>query len=95
MEVPKAKQQYHFVLVHGAQLGAWCWIKTMALLEQAGHRATAIDLVSAGDSTVSADDVKSFDHYNQPLYELLDSLAPHHKVHLIALLIARVLFQNY
>ncbi|KAG0584325.1 hypothetical protein KC19_3G203000 [Ceratodon purpureus] len=83
MEELKPNQQYHFVLVHGAQHGAWCWFKIIELLEQAGHRATAVDLVSAGASTVGADDVKSFDHYNQPLYELFESLAPAHKVMLV------------
>lgn len=83
MEALEPKQQYHFVLVHGAQHGAWCWFKTIELLEQAGHSATAVDLVSAGASTVDADDVKSFDHYNQPLYEVLESLSPDQKVILV------------
>ena len=38
----------HFVLVHGAWHGAWCWFKITAALEAAGHRTTAIDLPSAG-----------------------------------------------
>lgn len=70
----------HFVLVHGAQHGAWCWYKTKSLLEIAGHRVSAPDLTSAGISTVNADDVKSFDHYNQPLYDVLESLGETEKV---------------
>jgi len=68
------------VLVHGFQHGAWCWFKTKHLLESAGHRVTAVDLTSAGISTVRADDVKSFDHYNQPLYTVLESLEESEKV---------------
>jgi len=45
----------HFVLVHGSFHGAWCWYKVTAALEAAGHRATAIDLPSAGiDPTPAA-----------------------------------------
>ena len=70
----------HFVLVHGAQHGAWCWYKTKHLLESAGHSVTAVDLTSAGISPVNADDVKSFDHYSQPLYDVLESLLDSEKV---------------
>ncbi|KAG0583067.1 hypothetical protein KC19_3G106400 [Ceratodon purpureus] len=73
----------HFVLVHGAQHGAWCWYKTKALLESAGHRVSAPDLTSAGISAVNADDVKSFDHYNQPLYDVFESLGETEKVILV------------
>lgn len=73
----------HFVLVHGIQHGAWCWFKTQNLMESVGHRVTAVDLTSAGISTVSADDVKTFDHYNQPLYTVLESLAESEKVILV------------
>ena len=68
------------MLVHGVQHGAWCWFKTKHLMESAGHRVTAVDLTSAGTSIVDADDVKSFDHYNQPLYTVLESLAESEKV---------------
>ena len=45
----------HFVLVHGAWHGAWCWYKIVAGLEAAGHRATTLDLPSAGiDGTPAA-----------------------------------------
>lgn len=43
-----ARDPAHFVLVHGAWHGAWCWYKVTAALEAAGHTATAIDLPSAG-----------------------------------------------
>lgn len=39
----------HFVLVHGAWHGAWCWSTTADLLAGRGHRVTALDLPSHGD----------------------------------------------
>lgn len=44
----RTKNPRHFLLVHGAWHGAWCWYKIVAGLEAAGHRVTAIDLPSAG-----------------------------------------------
>lgn len=50
-----ARRPMHFVLVHGAFHGAWCWYKVTAALEAAGHRVTAVDLPSAGiDPTPAA-----------------------------------------
>src|SRR2546422_176522 len=34
----------HFVLVHGAYHGAWCWDQLRAELERGGHASTAVDL---------------------------------------------------
>lgn len=34
----------HFVLVHGAYHGAWCWDGLRGELERGGHAATAVDL---------------------------------------------------
>lgn len=39
----------HFVLVHGAWHGAWCWEKVTPLLEQMGHEVHALDLPGLGD----------------------------------------------
>lgn len=41
----------HFVLVHGAWHGAWCWARTVTLLEADGHRVTTLDLPSHGIDT--------------------------------------------
>ena len=38
----------HFVLIHGGGFGAWCWYKSIALLEEAGFVATALDLTGSG-----------------------------------------------
>lgn len=34
----------HFVLVHGAYHGAWCWDELRTELERGGHPSTAVDL---------------------------------------------------
>jgi pimeloyl-ACP methyl ester carboxylesterase len=39
----------HYVLVHGAWHGAWTWIKTVPLLRQAGHTASAPTLSGLGE----------------------------------------------
>lgn len=39
----------HFLLIHGASHGAWCWSKLVPRLERMGHTARAIDLPSHGD----------------------------------------------
>lgn len=38
----------HFLLLHGSWHGAWCWHKIVSRLEDAGHRATAIDFPGRG-----------------------------------------------
>ena len=38
----------HFLLVHGAWHGAWCFEKITALLEAGGHQVTAVDLPGHG-----------------------------------------------
>jgi pimeloyl-ACP methyl ester carboxylesterase len=44
----RVRHPAHFVFVHGAWHGAWCWYKVTAALEAAGHRTTAVELPSAG-----------------------------------------------
>lgn len=44
----------HFVFVHRSQLGAWCWLRTMDMLEKAVYKATAVDLANAVISRVNA-----------------------------------------
>lgn len=41
---PARPGQVHFVLVHGAWHGAWCWTKLVPLLRAQGHLVTAVDL---------------------------------------------------
>jgi pimeloyl-ACP methyl ester carboxylesterase len=57
---PKAGREgtlAHFVLVHGACHGAWCWARLIPELETLGHKATAIDLPSLGEDNTPIPDV--------------------------------------
>jgi pimeloyl-ACP methyl ester carboxylesterase len=47
----------HFLLVHGAWHGAWCWEQTAGALRDSGHAVTAIDLPSHGDDPTPAAEV--------------------------------------
>jgi len=73
----------HFVLVHGAMHGAWCWYKIVNLLEDDGHKVSAIDLKSAGTNPATADSIMSFDEYNQPLMDFLAHLPQKEKIVLV------------
>ncbi|KAJ0972290.1 hypothetical protein J5N97_020249 [Dioscorea zingiberensis] len=70
----------HFVLVHGAGHGAWCWYKLTALLESAGHKVTAMDLTGCGIDSRSIDEVKSVHDYVKPLMEVMTALPQDEKV---------------
>ncbi len=46
----------HFILIHGASHGGWCWDKVVTLLQADGHSVAAPDLPGAGsDRTHLAD----------------------------------------
>eukprot|EP01018_Ginkgo_biloba_P035799 Gb_08476 [translate_table: standard] len=81
--VQSSSKSVHFVLVHGAMHGAWCWYKIVELLEKDGHRVTTIDLMSAGTSPASPDCIKSFEEYNQPLMDFLSKLPQTEKIVLV------------
>ena len=44
-----AKKKATFVLVHGAWHGGWCWKKTSALLDAAGHKVYTPTLTGLGE----------------------------------------------
>ncbi|XP_024522336.1 putative methylesterase 13, chloroplastic [Selaginella moellendorffii] len=69
-------RQHHFVLVHGAGHGAWCWYKVTNLLHKAGHKVDAIDLLSAGISSFDPTRVGTLVRYTSPLVDFLEQL-PH------------------
>ncbi|RID79100.1 hypothetical protein BRARA_A01869 [Brassica rapa] len=73
----------HFVFVHGASHGAWCWYKLTTLLAAAGFKATSVDLTGAGINLTDSNTVVDFDQYNRPLFSLLSDLPPHHKIILV------------
>jgi pimeloyl-ACP methyl ester carboxylesterase len=78
-----SREQAHFVLVHGACHGAWCWHKLKPRLESAGHLVTALDLAASGINMKAIRDVHTLHDYTQPLLDLLVSLPPNQKVVLV------------
>ncbi|XP_039122693.1 salicylic acid-binding protein 2-like [Dioscorea cayenensis subsp. rotundata] len=70
----------HFILVHGAGHGAWCWYKLASLLESAGHKVTAMDLTGCGIDSTSISEVKSVREYVKPLMEVMSALLPDERV---------------
>lgn len=79
---------HHFVLIHGGCHGAWVWTKTADLLQQAGNRATALDLASAGNDTTDANTITSFAQYSKPAVDFVASLPDDEKVNFLVQLIS-------
>jgi len=52
----------HFILVHGAFHGAWCWDELIPELESLGHTASAIDLPGSGHDGVPSESVTLDDY---------------------------------
>uniref|UniRef100_A0A0C9S8Q3 TSA: Wollemia nobilis Ref_Wollemi_Transcript_3974_1264 transcribed RNA sequence n=1 Tax=Wollemia nobilis TaxID=56998 RepID=A0A0C9S8Q3_9CONI len=75
--------RFHFVLVHGAGHGGWCWYKLVHLLQSSGHEVTALDLTGAGLNSVDPDSITSFDEYDKPLMNMLSEIPNSHKVVLV------------
>ncbi|KAK9064857.1 hypothetical protein SSX86_016239 [Deinandra increscens subsp. villosa] len=76
-------QQNHFVLVHGACHGAWCWFKLKPLLEAAGHHVSAFDLSASGTDTKVIQHVTTLSEYTKPLLEFMATIPPEEKVVLV------------
>lgn len=70
----------HFVLVHGGGFGAWCWYKTIALLEEGGFKATAVDLTGSGIHSFDTNSITSLSQYVKPLADFLEKLPEGEKV---------------
>nr|XP_017218422.1 PREDICTED: salicylic acid-binding protein 2-like [Daucus carota subsp. sativus] len=77
------KGEKHFVLVHGACHGAWCWYKLATLLRSAGHKVTVPDLAASGANPKKVQEVNSFSVYLEPLMEFMASLLADEKVVLV------------
>eukprot|EP01018_Ginkgo_biloba_P023809 Gb_17448 [translate_table: standard] len=73
----------HFVLIHGGGFGAWCWYKTIALLEEAGFVATALDLTGSGIDHTETNSITSLAQYVKPLLDYLGNLPEQDKVILV------------
>jgi pimeloyl-ACP methyl ester carboxylesterase len=59
------------VLVHGAGMGAWCWYKSLALLQDSGLEPVAIDLAGSGRHSADPNEVATLEQYAEPLLALL------------------------
>lgn len=68
------------MLVHGGGLGSWCWYKSIALLEESGLVATAIDLRGSGIDSMDPNEIGSMAVYAEPLLNFLDKLGSDEKV---------------
>ncbi|XVE74356.1 hypothetical protein DITRI_Ditri12bG0010600 [Diplodiscus trichospermus] len=73
----------HIVLVHGGGFGAWCWYKTMTLLEESGFTVDAVDLTGSGVSSFDTNSITSLAQYVKPLIDILDKLEDGKKVILV------------
>lgn len=69
-----------FVLVHGEGFGAWCWYKSIALLEENGLLPVALDLTSSGIDLSDTKDVTTLAEYSKPLVDFLQKLPEDDKV---------------
>ncbi|XP_055828523.1 methyl jasmonate esterase 1-like [Solanum dulcamara] len=77
------KGKNHFVLVHGAGHGAWCWYKVVAILRSEGHKVSVLDMAASGINPKHAEELNSMDDYNKPLIEFMNSLPQQERVVLV------------
>lgn len=75
----------HYVLVHGGGFGAWCWYKTIALLEESGYKVSAIDLTGSGVHSFDTNNITSLSQYVKPLTDFLEKLPEDGKVFIVLL----------
>ncbi|XP_069150964.1 methyl jasmonate esterase 1-like isoform X2 [Solanum lycopersicum] len=73
----------HFVLVHGACHGAWCWYKVVTILRSEGHKVSVLDMAASGINPKHVDDLNSMADYNEPLMEFMNSLPQQERVVLV------------
>ncbi|CAL5083950.1 unnamed protein product [Urochloa decumbens] len=71
------------VLVHGGGFGAWCWYKTISLLEDSGFKVNAIDLTGSGIHSYDTNKISSLSEYAEPLTSYLKGLGDAEKVILV------------
>jgi pimeloyl-ACP methyl ester carboxylesterase len=74
-----------FVLVHGGGFGAWCWYKTMTLLEESGYRVDAVDLTGSGVHSFDTNSITTLAQYVKPLTDILEKLGDGEKVFALSL----------
>ncbi|XP_057419242.1 putative inactive methylesterase 20 [Lotus japonicus] len=83
MDRENCRDRKHYVLVHGACHGAWCWYKVKPLLESAGHQITVLDLAASGINMKKIEEVDTVSEYSEPLLKLMASIPPYEKVVLV------------
>ncbi|KAL8171458.1 hypothetical protein V2J09_023262 [Rumex salicifolius] len=72
-----------FVLVHGEGFGAWCWYKSIALLEESGLTPVAIDLSGSGIDSTETKSVATLEDYAKPLISYIQNLSDDEKIILV------------
>lgn len=68
------------ILIHGEGFGAWCWYKTISLLEEAGLIPIAFDLTGSGIDLTDSNTVTTLAEYSKPLIDYLQNLPEDEKV---------------
>lgn len=66
--------------MHGEGFGAWCWYKTIALLEESGLLPIALDLAGSGINITDTKNVTTLAEYSKPLLDFLQNLPEDEKV---------------
>lgn len=69
-----------FVLVHGEGFGAWCWYKSISLLEESGLLPVSLDLMGSGIDQTDTNTVTTLADYSKPLIDYLQKLPDGEKV---------------
>ncbi|XP_057770038.1 methyl jasmonate esterase 1-like [Salvia miltiorrhiza] len=77
------EESKHFVLVHGACHGAWCWYKVATKLRAEGHRVTALDMAASGADPKRVEELSSVSDYCRPLIDFMAALPPQETVILV------------
>ncbi|WOL18761.1 hypothetical protein Cni_G27558 [Canna indica] len=71
------------ILVHGEGFGAWCWYKTVSLLEEVGVFPVSLDLRGSGIDYTDPNNITTLADYSKPLTDYLDNLPEDEKVILV------------
>ncbi|XP_057531966.1 putative methylesterase 14, chloroplastic [Amaranthus tricolor] len=74
---------HRIVLVHGEGFGAWCWYKSIALLEESGLLPVALDLSGSGIDTKDTNSIATLVDYSKPLITYIENLPEDEKVILV------------
>nr|GEX39749.1 putative methylesterase 12, chloroplastic [Tanacetum cinerariifolium] len=82
-EVLENLETKKIVLIHGEGFGAWCWYKSIALLEESGMVPTALDLTGSGIDLKDTNNVTTLEEYSKPLIDYMQNLPEDDKVLLV------------